>query len=425
MTARECLKLYFGYDSFREGQSALVSDILSGKDILGIMPTGAGKSVCYQVPAIIMSGVTLVVSPLISLMKDQVGSLISMGIPAAYLNSTLDEATMRETLKKAKLGGYKLLYLAPERLFLKDFSAFAASAPISLLAVDEAHCVSQWGHDFRPSYAQIPRFIEGLKKRPVVAAFTATATAAVRDDIIKMLGLFDPTVMTTGFDRENLRFEVQRPKNKFAALTEFLADKRDLSGIVYCTTRNTVEQVTQRLNQHGFNALRYHAGLTDDERRINQDDFLHDRVRLLVATNAFGMGIDKPNVSFVVHYSMPGNIENYYQEAGRAGRDGKPASCILLYNEKDVNTNIWLAQRAHESPSEEIHDPKINRMLKKRDKQRLRDMMEYCVTSDCLRGYILRYFGENPPGYCGNCGNCKTGTVNISIVDAVKRLFGR
>ena len=425
MTARECLRRYFGYDAFRGGQEPLVLDILGGKDVLGVMPTGAGKSICFQVPALMMGGMTLVVSPLISLMKDQVRALTELGIDAAYINSSLDGRQIRETMEKAKDGGYKLIYVAPERLFSRDFAAFAESAPISLLAVDEAHCISQWGHDFRPSYAKIPQFIAGLRKRPVVAAFTATATAAVRDDIAAMLGLAGPTVLTTGFDRRNLHFEVRRPKNKIAALMGFLEEKKGLSGVVYCSTRNAAEHVWGQLNRSGYCAARYHAGLSDDLRRSSQEGFLNDRPRLMVATNAFGMGIDKPDVSFVVHYNMPGNLENYYQEAGRAGRDGEPANCILLYNDKDVQTNMWLIQNSRngERPDAEPLGPEAARTCRERDRRRLREMTEYCATTDCLRGYILKYFGEKPPGYCGNCGNCKSDVVNISIIDAVKRLF--
>ena len=418
MTTLEYLKQYFGYEAFRSGQDTLIGDILAGKDVLGIMPTGAGKSVCFQIPALMMDGLTLVVSPLISLMKDQVNALIQSGIAAAYINSSLNERQIHKALSNAKNGAYKLIYVAPERLISYDFLALAQEATISMLTVDEAHCISQWGQDFRPSYAAIPEFISKLKTRPVVSAFTATATVVVREDIITQLELIDPTILTTGFNRPNLYFEVQKPRNKYSALTAFLENKKDLSGIVYCSTRRDVEEVQFKLEQDGYSALRYHAGLTDDERIRNQDDFLYDRAQIMVATNAFGMGIDKSNVSFVVHYNMPMDLESYYQEAGRAGRDGEPAECVLLYGGKDVNTNLWLIENTGgvEYPDEETEE-----RCKERSRARLREMTFYCATKDCLRGYILKYFGEKPPNYCGNCGSCNTNFETVDItVDAQK-----
>ena len=418
MTTLEYLKQYFGYETFRGGQEALIGDLLSGKDVLGIMPTGAGKSICFQIPALMMDGVTLVVSPLISLMKDQVNALIQAGVTAAYINSSLNERQIQKALNNAKNGAYKLIYVAPERLLSYDFLALAQDSSISMLTVDEAHCISQWGQDFRPSYAAIPEFISKLKKRPVVSAFTATATVVVREDIITQLELIDPTVLTTGFNRPNLYFEVQKPKNKYSALTAFLESKKDLSGIVYCSTRRDVEDVQFNLKQDGYSALRYHAGLSDDERIKNQDDFLYDRAQIMVATNAFGMGIDKSNVSFVVHYNMPMDLESYYQEAGRAGRDGEPAECILLYGGKDVNTNLWLIDN---SGGVEYPDKETEERCKERGRSRLREMTFYCATNDCLRGYILKYFGEKPSNYCGNCGSCNTNFENVDItIDAQK-----
>ena len=405
MTIHETLKKHFGYDSFRTGQEELILDILAGKDVLGIMPTGAGKSMCFQIPALMLDGLTIVISPLISLMKDQVNALTQSGIGAAYINSSLTEGQISKALANARAGAYKLVYVAPERLTTYDFLSFARAANISMLTVDEAHCISEWGQDFRPSYSKIPEFIAGLDRRPVVSAFTATATPIVRDDIAVRLELSDPTVLVSGFDRQNLSFEVKKPQDRFAALLEFLHDKPKRCGIIYCTTRAAVEDVCLKLRQNGHNASRYHAGLSDAERRDNQDDFLYDRVQIMVATNAFGMGIDKSNVSFVVHYNMPMNLEAYYQEAGRAGRDGSPADCLLLYNGQDVHTNLWMIDNPRDV---EYPDFATETMLKERDRKRLREMTFYAATRDCLRGYILKYFGEKPPNYCGNCSNCNT-----------------
>ena len=420
MTIEQALKKYFGYDSFRGGQQALITDILSGRDVLGIMPTGAGKSICFQLPAKLREGITLVVSPLISLMKDQVGALIQSGVPAAYMNSTLSPRQMEAALHHAKNGRYKLIYVAPERLLAPDFLAFAQNANIAMLTVDEAHCISQWGQDFRPSYAQIPQFITQLAARPVISAFTATATARVREAIVALLALQNPTVLVPGFDRQNLYFEVQAPKNKMQALNIFLGAHKNQSGIIYCATRKTVEEVCQALNDRGFSAARYHAGLPDDERHASQDSFLFDRVQIMVATNAFGMGIDKSNVAFVVHYNMPKDIESYYQEAGRAGRDGSQATCLLLYSGQDVRTHQWLIEHARDAAGADLE---TERLLKEQDYRRLREMTFYATTNDCLRAFILRYFGETPPGYCGCCGNCDTKfeTVDITL-DAQKIL---
>jgi ATP-dependent DNA helicase RecQ len=353
-------------------------------------------------------------------MKDQVNALTQSGIKAAFINLSLNERQVYKALNNAVNGLYKLIYVAPERLLTPDFMAFARSAEISMLTVDEAHCISQWGQDFRPSYAKIPEFVAQLKTRPVVSAFTATATPIVREDIINQLILNNPTVLIAGFDRQNLYFEVKKPNKKFSALTDFLKNKKDRSGIVYCSTRAKVEEVCASLQQSGFNASRYHAGLSDIERHSNQDDFLYDRVQIMVATNAFGMGIDKSNVSFVVHYNMPLNMEGYYQEAGRAGRDGMPADCILLYSGQDVRTNLWLIDHARDV---EYPDAETENMLKERDRERLREMTFYCSTSDCLRNYILKYFGETPPHYCGNCGNCNTNFETADITVDVQKII--
>ncbi len=420
MMIQEELKKHFGYDSFRNGQEELILDILARRDVLGIMPTGAGKSVCFQLPAVIQEGLTLVISPLISLMKDQVGALTQSGIPAAYINSTLTSQQIEIILQNAKHGKYKLIYVAPERLMAPDFLAFAQNTRIAMLTVDEAHCISQWGHDFRPSYGQIPQFIGRLKTRPIVSAFTATATQQVKEDIITLLSLKNPRVLVTGFDRQNLYFEVQSPKNKIQTLLEFLKTHKNRSGIIYCSTRKTVEEVCEALSRLGFPATRYHAGLSDEERRRNQDDFLFDKMPLMVATNAFGMGIDKSNVAFVIHYNMPKDMESYYQEAGRAGRDGSQAACLLLYSGQDVRTNQWLIENARDTA---YPDEDMELLLKERDYRRLREITFYATTNDCLRAYILRYFGENPASYCGYCGNCDTKFETIDITEDAQKIM--
>ena len=403
MEKTEVLRQYFGYASFRKGQEALIDSILEGRDTLGIMPTGAGKSLCFQVPALMLEGVTLVISPLISLMKDQVSALCQAGIRAAYLNSSLTYPQYRKALANACAGVYKIIYVAPERLLTEEFLAFSHRMRIALVTVDEAHCISQWGQDFRPSYLKVPEFVAQLDERPVLAAFTATATEEVKRDIAAMLSLRDPFTITTGFNRDNLYFEVDKPPDKMAALLRYLRDNPGKSGIVYCTTRKTVEEVCQKLRTAGFPATRYHAGLSPEERWDNQEDFLYDRAPLMVATNAFGMGIDKSNVAFVLHYNMPGSMEAYYQEAGRAGRDGQPAQCILYYSGQDVATNRFLIEHGEGAPDA---DEETTARLREQDKERLKQMTFYCHTADCLREYILRYFGETPENYCGNCGNC-------------------
>jgi ATP-dependent DNA helicase RecQ len=401
--ARRLLQEHFGYDAFRLAQETLISGTLDGRDVLGIMPTGAGKSMCYQIPALLLPGITLVVSPLISLMQDQVRALKAAGIPGAYLNSALTYPQYRKALENARQGMYKIIYVAPERLGTEEFQQFAQSAPISLLAVDEAHCVSQWGHDFRPSYMQIAPFVEHLPKRPPVAAFTATATPAVRQDILQHLHLRDPEVQITGFDRENLTFRVLRPTDKAATLLEFVQQHPQESGIVYCSTRKLVERVTGILKDNGISAAAYHAGLPERERREAQNDFLFDRIQVMVATNAFGMGIDKQNVSYVVHYNMPKNMEAYYQEAGRAGRDGSKAECLLLYGPGDVHTAKFLIQSSNQGAE---GDPAMLQARLQLEYDKLEQMRQYALTSGCLRSYILTYFGEKAPQRCGSCGNC-------------------
>ena len=393
--AKKLLKQYFGYDEFRQGQEQLIEAALNGQDVLGIMPTGAGKSLCFQIPALMMDGITLVISPLISLMKDQVGTLNQAGIHAAFLNSSLTQGQYHTALKYAMQGRYKIIYVAPERLETEGFINFALNSgvKISMLAVDEAHCVSQWGQDFRPSYLKILEFLKKLPYRPVLTAYTATATAEVRDDIMDILNLRDPFVLTTGFDRENLYYAVKRPRDKYRELLSYLKEKEEKmpgsSGIIYCLSRKNVEEVCYQLREDGFSVTRYHAGLSDEERKENQEDFIYDRKQIMVATNAFGMGIDKPDVRFVVHYNMPKNMESYYQEAGRAGRDGEPAECILYYAPIDNRTNRFLIENGEEN--EEL-DAITKQIVMERDWERLRQMTFYCYTKECLRHYILNYF---------------------------------
>lgn len=404
MEKKEILKHVFGHEEFRQGQERLIDELLAGYDVLGVMPTGAGKSICYQLPALMLDGITLVVSPLISLMKDQVMALKASGVAAAYINSSLTPGQQSEAIRRAVNGAYKIIYVAPERLAVTQFIAFAQQASIALIAVDEAHCVSQWGQDFRPSYLKIPDFIKKLPKRPPIAAFTATATKQVRTDIIQMLKLKEPYCLTTGYNRPNLRFTSVKPTNRFIMLCNFLEGMEDECGIVYCNTRKTVEEVTGKLIANGFSATRYHAGLSDEERRRNQDDFQYDRARIMVATNAFGMGIDKSNVRFVVHYNMPRNLESYYQEAGRAGRDGEPAECLLMYNGQDIITGKWMIEHGDENP-ELTQEQRTE--LKARELERLKQMTFYATSKGCLRQFILRYFGEqDAPEHCDNCSVC-------------------
>lgn len=415
------LKQYFGYDQFREGQELLIDSILEGRDTLGVMPTGAGKSLCFQIPALMMEGITLVISPLISLMKDQVGALNQAGVHAAYLNSSLSTSQYYKALAYAREGRYPIIYVAPERLVTEEFLDFALHTKLAMVAVDEAHCVSQWGQDFRPSYLKIVEFIDRLPTRPVVSAFTATATSEVRDDVIDILRLQDPTVLTSGFDRPNLYFGVQTPRDKYVAMKNFIDLHPGESGIVYCLTRKVVEEVCSKLEADGCSVTRYHAGLSDAERRKNQDDFIFDRSTIIVATSAFGMGIDKSNVRYVIHYSMPKNMESYYQEAGRAGRDGDPAECILLYGGQDVITNQLFIDNNRDN--QEL-DAVTRSIVQERDRDRLRKMTFYCFTNECLRDYILRYFGEYGGNYCGNCSNCLSQFETVDVTEMAKELIG-
>lgn len=427
MEKKELLRRVFGYTDFRSGQEDLIDGVLSGKDVFGIMPTGGGKSMCYQLPGLMLPGITLVISPLISLMRDQVLALKAAGVPAAYINSTLTGPQVQAVYRNLLAEQYKIVYVAPERLDYPGFGSVAERLHISFIAVDEAHCISQWGQDFRPSYLRILQFIESLPRRPVVGAFTATATGQVRKDILRILQLRDPIQIVTGFDRPNLYFDVIHPEDgKDKELLRLLAARKGKSGIIYCSTRKKVETVCELLQGRGYNATRYHAGLTDEERTANQEEFLFDRSTIMVATNAFGMGIDKSNVSFVIHYNMPKSIEAYYQEAGRAGRDGSEADCILLYSGADVHTARFLIDN---SPDNEELDPRQREHIYQTELKRLEAMTGYCKTQQCLRGYILEYFGQKHPELCGYCGTClgEYDSVDITreaqmILSCVKRI---
>ena len=400
------LKKVFGYDSFRPGQEEIVSRLLAGQDVLAVMPTGAGKSICYQVPALLLPGITIVVSPLVSLMKDQVGALVQAGVAAAFLNNSLTDNQKALMLHRAREGWYKIIYVAPERLEMPGFQRFAQERPISMVTVDEAHCISQWGQDFRPSYLRIKAFVDSLPSRPVVGAFTATATAHVRDDIREQLALQKPYEVTTSFDRPNLYFETRRalPSQKPKELLDLVLKEGSNAGIVYCSTTRQVDETARLLQSRGIRAAAYHAKLDADTRRKNQDDFLYDRVQVMVATNAFGMGIDKPNVRFVIHYNMPKDLESYYQEAGRAGRDGQPARCTLLYSGTDVRTIRFFIEKEMEADNGLPADVKAEAARKA--EERLKYMTFYSTTQDCLRGFLLHYFGEAAPKKCGNCSCC-------------------
>ncbi|WP_333870395.1 DNA helicase RecQ [Desulforamulus putei] len=411
--AREILKQYYGYSSFRSGQEKIISSVLQGSDTLGIMPTGGGKSLCYQIPALMFSGITIIISPLISLMKDQVDALNSLGIEATYINSSLDQEEFEERIRRACQGKYKLIYVAPERLESPRFRAKLKSLEVSMLAVDEAHCISQWGHDFRTSYLAIAPFIQELPRRPVVTAFTATATPEVIQDIVRLLSLKNPLVYSTGFNRENLFFSVLRGENKRDFLVNYLACRRGQAGIVYAATRKEVDALHEYLRKKGFAVGKYHAGLNDAERIRNQEMFLYDDISLMVATNAFGMGIDKSNVRYVIHYNMPKNMESYYQEAGRAGRDGEPGECILLFNPQDIQVQKFL-----------IEQSSLSEARKTFEYRKLQAMVDYCHTSWCLRKYILNYFGEEKvPEECGNCSNCKNDHELTDMTVEAQKIF--
>ncbi len=420
MDKQQALEQYFGYKEFRGGQEQLIDAQLAGREVFGIMPTGGGKSLCYQIPALLLPGITLVVSPLISLMHDQVMALKACGVAAAYVNSSLTYEQRRLVFRRMAAGAYKIVYIAPERLLLESFLTLARSLPIRLLAVDEAHCISQWGQDFRPSYLKIVEFLEQLGYRPIVSAFTATATEAVRQDVERILQMKDPVRVVTGFDRKNLHFSVRNPKDKKRSLIALLQARAKLSGIVYCATRKDVEELCRELQGMGLPATRYHAGLTEEERKKNQEDFVYDRQRIMVATNAFGMGIDKSNVSYVIHYSLPKSIEAYYQEAGRAGRDGSPAECILLYHPRDVQTAKFLIETGGEN---EALTPEEREKIRQQDLKRLYAMIGYCKSLSCLRGYILGYFGQKHDPACNNCGNCAKDTVERDITTEARMIL--
>jgi ATP-dependent DNA helicase RecQ len=411
-SAEQLLKQYYGFLSFKEGQQQIIDSIIEGRDTLGIMPTGGGKSVCYQIPALLIPGTTIVISPLISLMKDQVDALKKLGIPAAFINSSLDYAEVEERFFKARRGQYKLLYVAPERLESQRFRALLGSLNISLVAVDEAHCVSHWGHDFRPSYLAIASMLQELNSRPVVAAFTATATPEVRQDIVGLLRLSDPDVYIAGFDRPNLFFAIIRGENKRDYLQHYIQTHRSQAGIIYAATRKEVDSLCAILKKKGISAGRYHAGLSDQERMDNQEQFLYDDIQVMVATNAFGMGIDKSNVRYVVHYNMPKNIEAYYQEAGRAGRDGEPGECILLFSPQDIQIQRFFIEQSTGEPERQTNEY-----------HKLQMMIDYCYTPGCLRNYILNYFGEQTLEDCHRCSACSDDRERTDITVIAQKIF--
>ena len=418
-TPKEALKAVFGYDSFRQGQESVINAVLDGRDILAVMPTGAGKSLCYQVPAMLLSGITLVISPLISLMQDQVKALNEAGVDAAFINSSLSEKEMHDTFKNASKGQYKIIYVAPERLMSEGFVRLAKGVEISMITVDEAHCISQWGQDFRPSYMDIAEFVNVLDKRPIVSAFTATATQNVREDIICSLGLTNPYFLVTGFDRENLFFQVDKPQSKDRFILDYLDRHKGESGIIYCATRKNVDSLYTLLKKRNISVAKYHAGMSIEERKQMQDDFVFDYTSIVIATNAFGMGIDKSNVRFVIHYNMPSSMENYYQEAGRAGRDGLNSECILLFSPQDIIINRFLLE--HKDFSE--IDPTDAMTIRERDIKRLQIMEGYCYTTECLRNYILKYFGEDPQKPCDDCGNCLRQFETLDMTDEAKKII--
>ena len=418
-TPKEALKAVFGYDSFRQGQESVINAVLDGRDILAVMPTGAGKSLCYQVPAMLLSGITLVISPLISLMQDQVKALNEAGVDAAFINSSFSEKEMHDTFKNASKGQYKIIYVAPERLMSEGFVRLAKGVEISMITVDEAHCISQWGQDFRPSYMDIAEFVNVLDKRPIISAFTATATQNVREDIICSLGLTNPYFLVTGFDRENLFFQVDKPQSKDRFILDYLDRHKGESGIIYCATRKNVDSLYTLLKKRNISVAKYHAGISIEERKQMQDDFVFDYTSIVIATNAFGMGIDKSNVRFVIHYNMPSSMENYYQEAGRAGRDGLNSECILLFSPQDIIINRFLLEHKDFSDI----DPTDAMTIRERDIKRLQIMEGYCYTTECLRNYILKYFGENPKRPCDDCGNCLRQFETLDMTDEAKKII--
>lgn len=410
--AKELLKKHFGYENFRQGQEDIISHILNMEDCLGIMPTGAGKSICYQIPAMIFDGVTIVVSPLISLMKDQVDNLNQVGIPATFINSTLSSFDYAQTINNVLNNVYKIIYIAPERLATDSFLNLLKQLNVSMFAIDEAHCVSRWGHDFRPSYTEIANIILNLDTRPVVTAFTATATEIVKEDIIGLLHLQTPFTLTTGFDRPNLYFSVETPINRKQFLFDYIKNNQDKSGIIYCLTRKTVDSIYDDLLEFGIAVSKYHAGMSEKQRTSNQNDFVYDKTCVMVATNAFGMGIDKSNIRYVLHYNMPRDLESYYQEAGRSGRDGDNANCILLFNRSDIVTNKLLIEQGNPNQNHSNEYEKLN------------DMVDYCNTDKCLRKYLLEYFGETPDfDECDNCGNCNSEIEVTDITTDSKKIL--
>ena len=414
MQIKEALKIHFGYEEFKTGQEELIEGILSGKDVLGIMPTGGGKSLCYQLPAVTLSGLTIVISPLISLMKDQVDSLNEIGIPATFINSSVDNAELSERIEAVRVGKYKIIYVAPERLSSNMFLNLIKSVKLSLVAIDEAHCISQWGHDFRPSYVDIPRFIASLEDRPVVAAFTATATKEVVEEIKTLIELKNPVEVITGFDRPNLSYTVVKPSDKFTYLIDYIDSlPQEYSGVIYCSTRKAVDSVSSKLKNRGLSVVPYHGGMTSEDRQVNQEGFIKDKIKIIVATNAFGMGIDKPDVRYVVHYNMPKNMESYYQEAGRAGRDGDPSECILMYSPSDIVKQKFIIQS-------EVISPEREKLMY----ENLQYLIDFCHTNNCLRNEILRYFGEEIiDRNCGSCGNCLDESEMIDITLEAQKML--